>query len=149
MASSEQSNVVARKSPGLEGANSIGQQESNQSTFRRNLVARLSRFLRHEWSVAVLYLFLDVVSWVQSALVGWFRVMHSMRRRSILRLDLIQLAVIVQALYFIMAAVAPWKRTDLCDRACYHYGSGRGQRDADLFGRDVRSNHETGRGCCF
>ena len=103
MASSEQSNVVARKFPGLVGANSIGQQESNQSTFRRNLIARLSRFLRHEWSVAVLYLFLDVVSWIAIyAMVGWFRrdAFYATPFQFFV-IDLIQLAVIVQALYFI------------------------------------------------
>jgi hypothetical protein len=103
MASSEQSNVVARKFPGLVGANSIGRQESNQSTFRRNLIARLSRFLRHEWSVAVLYLFLDVVSWIAIyAMVGWFRrdAFYATPFQFFV-IDLIQLAVIVQALYFI------------------------------------------------
>src|SRR6266496_1462498 len=103
MVTSEQSNVVARKFPGLERANSIGRQESNQSTFRRDLAARLSRFVRHEWSVALLYLFLDVVSWIAIySVVGWFRrdAFYATPFQFFV-IDLIQLAVIVQALYFI------------------------------------------------
>jgi exopolysaccharide biosynthesis polyprenyl glycosylphosphotransferase len=103
MANSEQSDVAARKCPGLEGANSISRQESNQSTFRRNLVVRLSRFVRHEWSVALLYLCLDVVSWVVIyGVVGWFRrdAFYATPFQFFV-IDLIQLAVIVTALYFV------------------------------------------------
>src|SRR6266513_4916260 len=103
MVTSEQSNVVARKFPGLERANSIGRQESNQSTFRRDLAARLSRFVRHEWSVALLYLFLDVVSWIAIySVVGWFRrdAFYATPFQFFV-IDLIQLAVIVTALYFV------------------------------------------------
>src|SRR5437773_7540920 len=103
MVTSEQFNVVARKFPGLERASSIGRPESNQSTFRRDLAARLSRFVRHEWSVALLYLFLDVVSWIAIySVVGWFRrdAFYATPFQFFV-IDLIQLAVIVQALYFI------------------------------------------------
>jgi exopolysaccharide biosynthesis polyprenyl glycosylphosphotransferase len=103
MANSEQSDVAARKYPGPEGANSINRQESNQSTFRRNLVVRLSRFVRHEWSVALLYLCLDVVSWVVIyGVVGWFRrdAFYATPFQFFV-IDLIQLAVIVTALYFV------------------------------------------------
>src|SRR5436190_15859942 len=103
MVTSEQSNVVARKFPGLERANSIGRQESNQSTFRRDLAARLSRFVRHEWSVALLYLFLDVVSWIAIySVVGWFRrdAFYATPFQFFI-INLIQLGVIVTALYFV------------------------------------------------
>src|SRR6266513_5064653 len=103
MVTSEQSNVVARKFPGLERANSIGRQESNQSTFRRDLAARLSRFVRHEWSVALLYLFLDIASWIAIyGIVGWLRYdAFYATPFQFFVIDLIQLAVIVTALYFV------------------------------------------------
>ncbi len=102
MASSEQSKFVAQKFPGL-GAENLGQRESNQSTFRRKLLVRLRRFVRHEWSVALLYLFLDVVSWIAIyGMVGWFRYdAFYATPFQFFVIDLIQLAVIVQALYFI------------------------------------------------
>src|SRR5206468_6070736 len=63
----------------------------------------LSHFLSHEWSSAVLYLFLDVVSWVAIYRVaGWFRydAFYATPFQFFI-INLIQLGVIVTALYFV------------------------------------------------
>jgi exopolysaccharide biosynthesis polyprenyl glycosylphosphotransferase len=103
MTRSSQSDTESRRLSGLSGEKFMRQQESNQGTFRGKLVAYLSRFTRHEWSVAVLYLFLDMMSWIAIyGIVGWFR--HDSFYATPFQffiIDVIQLAVIVQALYFI------------------------------------------------
>src|SRR5204862_7005934 len=62
-----------------------------------------SQFLQHEWSSAALYLFLDVVSWLAIYRVaGWFR--HDAFYATPFQffvINLIQLGVIVAALYFV------------------------------------------------
>ena len=62
-----------------------------------------SQFLHHEWSSAALYLFLDVMSWMAIyRIVGWFR--HDAFYATPFQffiINLIQLAVIVAALYFV------------------------------------------------
>ena len=103
MARSSQSDTESRRLAGLSGAKFTFRQESNQGTFRRKLVAYLSRFARHEWSVAILYLFLDIASWIAIyGIVGWLRydAFYATPFQFFI-IDLIQLAVIVQALYFI------------------------------------------------
>jgi len=103
MARSSQSDTESRRLSGLSGAKFTCRQESNQGTFRRKLVAYLSRFARHEWSVAVVYLFLDIASWIAIyGIVGWLRydAFYATPFQFFI-IDLIQLAVIVQALYFI------------------------------------------------
>ena len=103
MARSSQSDTESRRLSGLSGAKFTFRQESNQGTFRRKLVAYLSRFARHEWSVAVVYLFLDMASWIAIyGIVGWLRYdAFYATPFQFFVIDLIQLAVIVQALYFI------------------------------------------------
>src|SRR5213596_1948338 len=62
-----------------------------------------SRFLSHEWSSAALYLFLDVVSWLGIyRLAGWFRydAFYATPFQFFI-INLIQLGVIVTALYFV------------------------------------------------
>src|SRR5438067_11251006 len=62
-----------------------------------------SRFLSHEWSSAALYLFLDVVSWLAIYRVaGWFRydAFYATPFQFFI-VNLIQLGVIVTALYFV------------------------------------------------
>ena len=62
-----------------------------------------SRFLHHEWSSAALYLFLDVVIWVAIyRIVGWFRydAFYATPFQFFI-INLIQLGVIVAALYFV------------------------------------------------
>jgi exopolysaccharide biosynthesis polyprenyl glycosylphosphotransferase len=62
-----------------------------------------SRFLSHEWSSAALYLFLDVVSWLTIYRVaGWFRYdAFYATPFQFFVVNLIQLGVIVAALYFV------------------------------------------------
>jgi exopolysaccharide biosynthesis polyprenyl glycosylphosphotransferase len=61
------------------------------------------RFLNHEWSSAALYLVLDVVSWLAIyRMAGWFR--HDAFYATPFQffvINLVQLAVIVAALYFV------------------------------------------------
>jgi len=62
-----------------------------------------SQFLHHEWSSAALYLFLDVVSWIAIyRVVGWFRydAFYATPFQFFI-INLIQLGVIVAALYFV------------------------------------------------
>src|SRR2546425_10342596 len=62
-----------------------------------------SHFLQHEWSSAALYLFLDVVSWLAIYRVaGWFRydAFYATPFQFFI-INLIQLGVIVAALYFV------------------------------------------------
>lgn len=62
-----------------------------------------SRFLNHEWSSAALYLFLDVVTWLAIYRVaGWFRYdAFYATPFQFFVVNLIQLGVIVAALYFV------------------------------------------------
>src|SRR5438445_8745514 len=62
-----------------------------------------SHFLNHEWSSALLYLFLDVVSWLAIyRIAGWFRydAFYATPFQFFI-INLIQLGVIVTALYFV------------------------------------------------
>src|ERR1700745_1550611 len=103
MASSEQSDVMARRFLALKRPSAGGQKGSNESPSRQELATRLPRFAMHEWSVALLYLCLDVVSWVAIyGTVGWFRYdAYYSTPFQFFVIDLIQLAVIVAALYFV------------------------------------------------
>src|SRR4030095_13232958 len=70
-------------------------------TIRRDCLC--SRFLSNEWSSAALYLFLDLVSWVAIYRVaGWFRYdAFYATPFQFFVINLIQLGVIVAALYFV------------------------------------------------
>src|SRR6516225_11056936 len=62
-----------------------------------------SQSLHHEWAPAALYLFLDVVSWVAIyRVVGWFRydAFYATPFQFFI-INLIQLGVVVAALYFV------------------------------------------------
>jgi exopolysaccharide biosynthesis polyprenyl glycosylphosphotransferase len=62
-----------------------------------------SHFLSYEWSSALLYLFLDVVSWLAIyRMVGWFRydAFYATPFQFFI-IELIQLGIIVTALYFV------------------------------------------------
>jgi exopolysaccharide biosynthesis polyprenyl glycosylphosphotransferase len=103
MARSEESNVMVQKFPGLQEASATDQHKSNESTFCGKLGVRLLRFAKHEWSVAVFYLFLDVASWITIyGMVGWFRhdAFYSTPFQFFV-VELIQISVIVTALYFV------------------------------------------------
>ena len=98
MASSEQSQAMARKFFGSKTEVPVDEEEPGKAR-----PARLPRFLKHEWSVAALYLLLDIASWIAIyGTVGWIRQdAYYGTPFQFLVIDLIQLAVIVQALYFI------------------------------------------------
>src|SRR2546429_7392525 len=77
-----------------------GERDSAGAASRAGLWSRL---LRHEWSAAGLYLFLDVVSWLAIYRVaGWFRydAFYATPFQFFI-VNLIQLGVIVAALYFV------------------------------------------------
>src|SRR5436305_6426103 len=77
--------------------------KSGRAVARRKPTALWSHFLTHEWSSAVLYLFLDVVSWLAIYRVaGWFRydAFYATPFQFFI-INLIQLGVIVTALYFV------------------------------------------------
>jgi len=77
-----------------------GERDSAGAASRAGLWSRL---LRHEWSAAGLYLFLDVVSWLAIyRIAGWFRydAFYATPFQFFI-INLIQLGVIVAALYFV------------------------------------------------
>ena len=87
--------IFRYKEEGSAGSVRVGT-KAHQSRFS-------SHFLSHEWSSAALYLFLDVVSWLAIyRIAGWFR--HDAFYATPFQffvINLIQLAVIVAALYFV------------------------------------------------
>jgi len=101
MANREQSQTIAEEilAFGQEPPMRIG--ESDVSVRRR--VAFWPRFLHHEWAAAALYLLLDVVSWVAIyRIAGWFRYdAFYATPFQFFVVNLIQLGVIVTALYFV------------------------------------------------
>src|SRR5213594_3946701 len=101
MASSEESRAIPRHMLGFpEESRRGGERDSASAASRAGL---WSRFLSYEWSSAVLYLFLDVVSWLAIYRVaGWFRydAFYATPFQFFI-INLIQLGVIVTALYFI------------------------------------------------
>jgi len=99
MAKSEEPQTVFQETLGFKGERSIA---APASTGARP-AGFWSHFLNHEWSSAALYLFLDVVSWVAIyRLVGWFRYdAFYATPFQFFVINLIQLGVIIAALYFV------------------------------------------------
>ncbi len=101
-----------------------------------------SQFLHHEWSSAALYLFLDVVSWLAIYRVaGWFRYdAFYATPFQFFVINLIQLGVIVAALYFVGGYDRTVEKLTL-GYAAEHIlavtAAAVGQRNADLFRGDV------------
>jgi len=99
MASSEESRAIPRHMLGFPEESRRGG-EGDSAASRAGLWSRL---LRHEWSAAGLYLFLDVVSWLAIyRIAGWFRydAFYATPFQFFI-INLIQLGVIVAALYFV------------------------------------------------
>src|SRR5207245_6293470 len=99
MASSEESPAIPRHVLGVREESRRGG-EGDSAASRAGLWSRL---LRHEWSAAGLYLFLDVVSWLAIyRIAGWFRydAFYATPFQFFI-INLIQLGVIVPALYFV------------------------------------------------
>jgi exopolysaccharide biosynthesis polyprenyl glycosylphosphotransferase len=101
MANSEEPQTVFQEIPGFHEERSILPSKPVATIGRR--AGFWSQFLQHEWFSAALYLFLDVVSWLAIYRVaGWFRydAFYATPFQFFL-INLIQLGVIVAALYFV------------------------------------------------
>src|SRR6266853_5627373 len=101
MANSEQSQTISQEILAFEEEHSTGVAESAVTVGRR--VGFWSHFFSHEWASAAVYLLLDVVTWLAIyRLVGWFRydAFYATPFQFFI-INLIQLGVIVAALYFI------------------------------------------------
>src|ERR1043166_2705225 len=99
MANSEQR--VFQERLGFHEERQIFANESAAMIGRR--VSFWSQFVNHEWSSAALYLFLDVASWIAIyRIVGWFRydAFYATPFQFFI-INVIQLGVIVAALYFV------------------------------------------------
>src|SRR2546428_10069254 len=101
MANSEQPQSVFQERLGFHEERRTFASESVATTGHR--VGFWSRFLHHEWSSAALYLFLDVASWIAIyRIVGWFRydAFYATPFQFFI-INVIQLGVIIAALYFV------------------------------------------------
>src|SRR5438132_14014746 len=98
MASSEESRAIPRHMLGFPEESRRGG-EGDSAASRAGLWSRL---LRHEWSAAGLYLFLDVVSWLAIyRIAGWFRYdAFYPTPFQFFIINLVQPGVVVAALYF-------------------------------------------------
>src|SRR5262245_38473501 len=101
MPNSEEPQTVFQEILGLKEERSVIASGQDATPTRR--VGFWSDFLGHEWSSAALYLFLDVVSWLAIYRVaGWFRYdAFYATPFQFFVINLIQLGVIVAALYFV------------------------------------------------
>jgi exopolysaccharide biosynthesis polyprenyl glycosylphosphotransferase len=101
MPNSQEPQTVCRDFLGLREERLTATSESVARTDRRT--GFWSHFLHHEWSSAALYLFLDVIIWVAIyRIVGWFRYdAFYATPFQFFTINLIQLGVIVAALYFV------------------------------------------------
>ena len=101
MPNSQEPQTVCRDFLGLREERLTGTSESVATRDRRT--GFWSHFLHHEWLSAALYLFLDVIIWVAIyRIVGWFRydAFYATPFQFFI-INLIQLGVIVAALYFV------------------------------------------------
>src|SRR3954465_696212 len=102
MANSDESQMISQRLLQFQ-EHSKGFDKSASTARRVRGTGLWSHLLSHEWSSAVLYLFLDVVSWLAIYRVaGWLRydAFYATPFQFFI-IDLIQLGVIVTALYFI------------------------------------------------
>ena len=101
MANSEEPQTVFQEILGFEEERSAFDSGRVATTTRRS--GFWTQFLSHEWSSAALYLFLDVVSWLAIYRVaGWFRYdAFYATPFQFFVINLIQVAVIIAALYFV------------------------------------------------
>src|SRR5947208_5593208 len=101
MANREESQAISQETLPFKEESRIHIGKSGRAVARRKPTALWSHFLTHEWSSAVLYLFLDVVSWLAIYRVaGWFRYdAFYATPFQFFVINLIQLGVLVAALY--------------------------------------------------
>lgn len=103
MPNNEDSSIIAREILGLQRDYSTAHQEAHDTSQRSKQLGLWPHFLDHEWSSAVLCLFLDVVIWLGIyRIAGWFRydAFYATPFQFFI-INFIQLAVILTALYFI------------------------------------------------
>jgi len=103
MANSEESQTISQGVLQFQEERSTGVGKPASTARRLGGTSLWSRFLSYEWSSALLYLFLDVMSWLAIyRLAGWFRfdAFYATPFQFFI-VNLIQLGVIVAALYFI------------------------------------------------
>src|SRR5256884_45798 len=103
MANREESQAISQETLPFKEESRIHIGKSGRAVARRKPTALWSHFLTHEWSSGVLYLFLDVVSWLAIYRVArWFRydAFYATPFQFFI-INLIQLGVIVTALYFV------------------------------------------------
>src|SRR5438067_12503369 len=103
MANREESQTMSREILGFQQGYSTEEVERGGAAVLPERTGLWSRLLSYEWSAALLYLFLDVVSWLAIYRVaGWFRydAFYATPFQFFI-VNLIQLGVIVTALYFV------------------------------------------------
>jgi exopolysaccharide biosynthesis polyprenyl glycosylphosphotransferase len=103
MANSEESQTISQGVLQFQEERSTGVGEPAIAARRLGGTGLWSHFLSHEWSSALLYLFLDVLSWLAIYRVaGWFRfdAFYATPFQFFI-VNIIQLGVIVTALYFV------------------------------------------------
>ncbi len=103
MANREESQTMPREILGFQEQYSTSGVERGGAAAVPERTGLWSHFLGYEWSAALLYLFLDVVSWLAIyRIAGWFRfdAFYATPFQFFI-VNLIQLGVIVTALYFI------------------------------------------------
>jgi exopolysaccharide biosynthesis polyprenyl glycosylphosphotransferase len=103
MANREESQTISREILQFQEERSTALGKPTSAARRFGGTGLWSHFLSHEWSSALLYLFLDVVSWLAIYRVaGWFRydAFYATPFQFFI-INLIQIGVIVTALYFI------------------------------------------------
>src|SRR5216117_1107178 len=103
MGNSKESQTIAREMLPFREASSAAVAAPRTAAGHVRRAGLWSHFLSYEWSSALLYLFLDVVSWVVIYRVaGWFRYdAFYATPFQFFVINLIQLGVIVMALYFV------------------------------------------------
>lgn len=103
MRNNEDSSIIAREILGLQRDYSTAHREAQDPSLRSKRLGLWPGFLGHEWSSAALYLFLDVVTWlVIYRVAGRFRYdAFYATPFDFFIVNLIQLGVIVAALYFV------------------------------------------------
>jgi exopolysaccharide biosynthesis polyprenyl glycosylphosphotransferase len=103
MANSEESQTISQGVIQFQEESSTGVGKPGSAARRLGRSGLWSHFLSYEWSSALLYLFLDVISWLAIyRLAGWFRfdAFYATPFQFFI-VNMIQLGVIVAALYFI------------------------------------------------
>jgi exopolysaccharide biosynthesis polyprenyl glycosylphosphotransferase len=103
MAAPEQSYAAEERLLRLDRASSAPLSGTANDQEAQRLNQKIAGVLRQEWVIALLYLFLDVATWVVLyGVIGYVRkdIFYASRLEFIL-IDFIQLAVIVQALYIV------------------------------------------------